>query len=102
MREMLETAIKALPSVFRVVFVMREMEDMPAKEVAQLLGIPASTVKTRLLRARRRLRQALARVASLPTYIAGTAARTCSPVARRLMADVDPALEQQLFHVPHV
>jgi len=60
MREMLEAAIKDLPSDFRVVFVMREIEDMPVEEVAQLLGIPAATVKTRLLRARRRLREALA------------------------------------------
>lgn len=60
MRGMLESVIASLPRDFRLVFVMREIEGMPVEDVAQALGILPATVKTRLLRARRRLREALA------------------------------------------
>lgn len=59
LRQMLERAIAALPETFRTVFILREVEGMSVEEVADSLGIPASTVKTRHLRARRRLRDAL-------------------------------------------
>lgn len=59
-RQMLEAAIAGLPADFRLVFVMREVEGMSVEEVARALAIPPGTVKTRLLRARRRLREALA------------------------------------------
>ncbi|WP_176593517.1 RNA polymerase sigma factor [Sphingobium sp. EM0848] len=60
MRGILEVAIGTLPPDFRLVFVMREVEGMTVDEVAETLDIPPGTVKTRLLRARRRLREALA------------------------------------------
>ena len=60
MRGMLETAIAGLPRDFRLVFVMREIEEMTVEEVADALAILPATVKTRLFRARRRLREALA------------------------------------------
>lgn len=60
MRATLETAIEALPRDFRIVFVMRDVEGLSVDEVSQALDILPATVKTRLLRARRRLRQALA------------------------------------------
>lgn len=60
MRGVLEGAIATLPRDFRLVFVMREVEGMSVDDVAQALGVLPATVKTRLLRARRRLRDALA------------------------------------------
>jgi len=60
MRALMEAAIATLPRDFRVVFVMREIEGLSVEEAAEALGIPPATVKTRLLRARRRLREALA------------------------------------------
>jgi RNA polymerase sigma-70 factor, ECF subfamily len=60
MRGVLESAIATLPRDFRLVFVMREVEGMSVDDVAQSLGVLPATVKTRLLRARRRLREALA------------------------------------------
>ena len=60
LRALLEQAIGALPSDFRLVFVMREIEGLSVEETAQSLGLVAATVKTRHLRARRRLQQALA------------------------------------------
>jgi RNA polymerase sigma-70 factor, ECF subfamily len=60
LRVLLEHAIAALPDSFRTVFVLREIEDLSVEETAEALGIPAATVKTRLLRARSKLQQALA------------------------------------------
>ena len=55
----LETAIAGLPENFRVVFVLRAIEGLSVEETAEALGVLPETVKTRLLRARRRLQQAL-------------------------------------------
>ena len=57
---LLEIAIARLPEIFRTVFVLREIEDLSVEETAEALGIPPATVKTRFLRARRRLQQELA------------------------------------------
>lgn len=59
MRELAEHAIEALPEPFRVVFVMRDIEECSIEETAAALGIRTETVKTRLHRARRLLRSAL-------------------------------------------
>ncbi|MBI3437388.1 MAG: RNA polymerase sigma factor [Proteobacteria bacterium] len=53
----IETAIARLPEEFRTVLVLRDIEDMSVEETAEALDILAATVKTRHLRARRRLRQ---------------------------------------------
>ena len=58
-RRLLEGAIDDLPETFRVVFVMRDIEEMSIEETAGHLAIPAETVKTRLHRARRLLRKGL-------------------------------------------
>jgi RNA polymerase sigma-70 factor, ECF subfamily len=53
----LETAIARLPEDFRTVLVLRDIEDLSVEETAQALDPLEATVKTRHLRARRRLRQ---------------------------------------------
>jgi RNA polymerase sigma-70 factor (ECF subfamily) len=58
-RLLLERAIDALPEHFRLVFVMREIEECTVGETAECLGLRPETVKTRLHRARQRLRAAL-------------------------------------------
>jgi RNA polymerase sigma-70 factor (ECF subfamily) len=58
-RRVLERAIDELPDKFRVVFVLREIEQMSVDEVASSLGILPETVKTRLHRARRLLGHSL-------------------------------------------
>jgi RNA polymerase sigma-70 factor (ECF subfamily) len=62
-RRVLEHAIDTLPDMFRVVFVLREIEQMSVEETAACLDIPVGTVKTRLHRAHyllgRSLRQQL-------------------------------------------
>jgi RNA polymerase sigma-70 factor (ECF subfamily) len=58
-REMLQRAIDGLPDLFRVVFMLRDVEGCDIDETAAQLGIRPETVKTRLFRARRLLRTAL-------------------------------------------
>jgi RNA polymerase sigma-70 factor (ECF subfamily) len=58
-RRLLERAIDDLPEAFRIVFVLREIEQMSVEETASQLDILPETVKTRLHRARRLLREAL-------------------------------------------
>lgn len=48
-------AIAALPPDFREVIVLREIEGMPYKEIADVIGAPIGTVMSRLSRARERL-----------------------------------------------
>jgi RNA polymerase sigma-70 factor (ECF subfamily) len=49
-------AIAELPLAFRAPLVLAALEERPIDEIAHLLGLPAATVKTRLFRARERLR----------------------------------------------
>ena len=58
-RSLIERAVDALPVDFRMVFVMRCVEEMSVEETAAQLAIPEATVKTRLHRARLALRRAL-------------------------------------------
>jgi RNA polymerase sigma-70 factor (ECF subfamily) len=58
-RRLVEHAIDALPEPFRIVFVMREIEECTVEETAYSLDLRQETVKTRLHRARRLLRAAL-------------------------------------------
>ena len=58
-RRLLERAVDQLPNPFRSVFVMRDIEEMSVEETASQLGLRPETVKTRLHRARRLLRQSL-------------------------------------------
>ncbi len=59
MRELIEGAVAQLPEPFRIVFVLREIEECSIEETARCLDIRPETVKTRLHRARRLLRAAL-------------------------------------------
>jgi RNA polymerase sigma-70 factor (ECF subfamily) len=58
-RVLLEGAIDALPVPFREVFVLRQVEGFSTEETARMLSLQPETVKTRLHRARTRLRRAL-------------------------------------------
>jgi RNA polymerase sigma-70 factor, ECF subfamily len=50
-----------LPTEFREVLVLREIEDLSYREIAEVLGVPIGTVMSRLARARQMTRKALAR-----------------------------------------
>lgn len=58
-KTILESAIDALPDLYRAVFVMRVVEEMSTAETAECLNLSEDTVKTRLRRARASLRRKL-------------------------------------------
>jgi len=60
-REIVRQAIEDLPLEFREVIVLREVEGVAYKDIAEIAGIPLGTVMSRLARARQRLHEYLAR-----------------------------------------
>ena len=56
-RTILHKCIERLPEVFREVLVMRELEEMSYQQIADVTGLPAGTVMSRLSRARKRLEE---------------------------------------------
>ena len=58
-RRLLERAVDELPDAFRLVLIMRDIDEMSIEETALQLGLRPATVKTRLHRARRLLRNVL-------------------------------------------
>jgi RNA polymerase sigma-70 factor (ECF subfamily) len=58
-KETLHRALEALPGIFREVLVLREIEGMSYKEIADVASVSLGTVMSRLARARTRLRETL-------------------------------------------
>ena len=88
LRSILEGAISDLPENFRTVFVLHEIEGVSVEEAAQALEIPTGTVKTRLMRARRKLQQALA--PEVRTALTGTfpfAGLDCARMTERVVGE---------------
>jgi len=57
--QLLRQAIEELPVEFREAVILRELEGLSYKEIADIAGLPLGTVMSRLARARRRLKQYL-------------------------------------------
>ena len=55
----LEAAIAALPVAFREVLILRDVQGLEYREIAQVTSLPVGTVMSRLARARRRLIDAI-------------------------------------------
>jgi RNA polymerase sigma factor (sigma-70 family) len=95
-RRLVERAIDDLPEPFRLVFVMREIEECSVEETARSLDIRAETVKTRLYRARRMLR------ASLNETLSATLAdafpflgQRCARITEAVLDRLGPVLDAQ-------
>jgi RNA polymerase sigma-70 factor (ECF subfamily) len=85
--KLLEQAVADLPEAFRIVFMLREIEGLSVEETAEALQISPQTVKTRLLRARRRLQAALA--PTLQDALRGAfpfAGEACEALTERVLA----------------
>jgi RNA polymerase sigma-70 factor, ECF subfamily len=61
LKKILNDAIENLDADFRIVFVLRDVEELSTEETAKLLGLSITGTKSRLLRARLKLRQKLNR-----------------------------------------
>ena len=62
LRRTLSSGIDSLPESYRTVLVLRDIDGLSTEETAESLGLSVSAVKSRLLRARLRLRDKLQRV----------------------------------------
>lgn len=88
-RSLIEQAVDELPAPFRMVFIMRDIEECSIEETAANLRLKPETVKTRLHRARRLLRQALdaqlgASMVGLFPFLGARCARITEAVLERL------------------
>jgi len=63
-RDMLRAALEDLAVEFREAIVLRELEGLSYKEIADIAGVPIGTVMSRLARARKRLQSYLTKTAS--------------------------------------
>jgi len=61
LQQILNAAIENLDPAYRTVFVLRDVEELSTEETAALLGISVPAVKSRLLRARLKMREQLQR-----------------------------------------
>ena len=61
-RQSVDEALARLDEKYRVVFVLRDIEEFSTRETADTLGISVEAVKVRLLRARLMLRERLTRL----------------------------------------
>jgi RNA polymerase sigma-70 factor (ECF subfamily) len=85
--KILEAAVAELPDAFRLVLVLRDVDGLSVEETAEVLEISPQTVKTRLLRARRRLQATLA--PSLQDALKGAfpfAGAACDALTERVLA----------------
>ena len=60
LRDALQRALDSLPEKYRTVLILRDIQHLSINETAKVLGLSESNVKTRLLRARLQMRDALA------------------------------------------
>ena len=91
LRRLLERAVADLPQAFRTVFVLRQIEGLSVDDTAEALGLAVATVKTRLLRARRKLQAALA--PDVRTALDGSfpfAGADCAALTERVLAALPP------------
>jgi DNA-directed RNA polymerase specialized sigma24 family protein len=92
-RRLLESAVDALPEPFRIVFVMRDIDEISTEETALLLGLRPETVKTRLHRARGLLRGALQdRLATVFTDIFPFAGTRCDRLTEMVLRRLEIGL----------
>jgi RNA polymerase sigma-70 factor, ECF subfamily len=90
-RKLLEKRIDALPDAYRPVFVLRAVEELSVDEIAEVLRVPAATVRTRFFRARSLLRESLASEIDLACEDAfGFAGERCDRIVAAVMARIRP------------
>jgi DNA-directed RNA polymerase specialized sigma24 family protein len=69
LKSILENSITRLPQKYRVVFVMRELENLSTTETSECLSISETNVKVRLNRAKEMLRDSLIKSECKELYV---------------------------------
>ncbi len=107
LRAALDDAIAALEPAYREVLVLRDVEGLPAAEVAEIMGLSVEAVKSRLHRARVAVRERVAPLLGTPEAAAAPGPG-CKDVvellSRRLEGEIDASacaeLEAHLARCP--
>jgi RNA polymerase sigma-70 factor, ECF subfamily len=86
---LLEREIDDLPDALRVVFVMRDVEELDTAETASTLGISEEAVRVRLHRARHALQSSLAHVLTAAPDAFHFAGDRCARITRAVLAELD-------------
>ena len=95
MRDLLERKLDTLPEAFRLVFVLRSVEELSVEETAKTLGIPEATVRSRYFRAKGLLREALAQEIDLAERdIFEFGGQHCDRIVARVMERIDSGANQ--------
>lgn len=88
LKKILETTIDSLPEKYRLVFVMREIEEMSTSETMDTLSLTESNVKVRLNRAKEMLRDQLSsQYRSSGVY--DFHLKRCDRIAQHVMAQIE-------------
>lgn len=89
LQRILETAIDALPDSFRVVFMLRDVEQLSIAETAAILNVKKQTIKTRPHRARAFLRKWInARVGTATTAAFPFGLSQCDALVSRVLMQI--------------
>lgn len=89
-RALLERKLDALPQAYRVVFVLRCVEELSVEETAEYLGIPEATVRSRHFRARSMLRESLARALDIAEgEVFSFGGEHCDRIVDAVLAKID-------------
>ena len=89
MRALLQRAIDSLPAIYRSVFILRAVEELSVDETAFCLQVSDAVVKTRYLRARSMLRDALgAQVEAHAQEVYAFAGARCDAVVAHVLAEL--------------
>lgn len=85
LQKAIEQALRRLPDIYRVVFILREIEGMTVDEAAFALDVLPATIKTRLFRARQMLQAELGSVdrTELADFL-GFAGAACASMTLRI------------------
>lgn len=91
-RRVLESRISELPETLRLVFVLRSVEELSVEETAETLSISAEAVRTRHLRAKSLLREALAKEIDLAQGdVFEFGGECCDRTVAAVLAHIGPA-----------
>ena len=83
LNQVLQSEVRRIPPLMRNVMLLRDIDGLPMKEVADRLGITVSAAKSRLVRARTEMRSRIKRhypcIGSLPSSLFS---QTAAPLSR--------------------